>query len=215
MFNKEKCPRCNHSVKSSFEFCPSCGKQLKDSDENFGILGRNDNIGQERADPFMSGLTGGMLGKMLGSTLKLLEKELQREMMQNKPKNANFELFINGKKIDPKNIKVTHNPQKKQQQAKQSRLVKLPDNALKDFKNLPQEEPKTNIRRLSDSIIYEIEMPGVKSEKDISIKQIGNSLEIRATAKNKAYLKTITVNLGILNYEFNENQLVLELEAKN
>lgn len=227
MFEGKKCVDCNETIKKDFEFCPSCGNRLKNSDDSFGMLGRNDRVTDEQNNParsLLGGLAGGVLGKMLGSTMRILEKELQKEMQnpqQRKTPNTKFELFVNGKKIDPKNIKVTKQPahqlnekgQKTQSQSQPS--IALPENKLKKFSKLPQEEPDTNLRRLADSIIYEIELPGVKSESDISVRTIENTIEVRAESKDKAYLKTISVGLPVINYEFSEELLTLELEAKN
>ena len=44
MFESKKCVGCNEPIKKDFEFCPSCGTRLKDSDEEFGMLGRNDQV---------------------------------------------------------------------------------------------------------------------------------------------------------------------------
>jgi hypothetical protein len=222
MFNTKKCPRCSELIKSSFDFCPNCGKQLrKQNKEDWGMLGKDDLM--ENSDPFSNsifgGITGGILGKMLGTTMKMLEKELQKEIQnpQSNSLNSNFELFINGKKINPKNIKVSkrnsnQQPKKSHQQTKQ---ITLPENKLKNFAELPKEEPKTIVRRLSDKIIYQIEIPGVKSERDISIRTISETIEIRAITKNKAYEKTISIGLPIINYIFEKDLLILELEAKN
>ena len=78
-----------------------------------------------------------------------------------------------------------------------------------------KKEPKTNVKRLSNTVIYEINMPGVKSLDDISIVKLENSIEIKAVAKDKAYFKLIPVNLAILDYELERGKLILELEAKN
>ena len=80
---------------------------------------------------------------------------------------------------------------------------------------LPRETPTANVRRLGDLVIYEINIPGVKSLKDISISQLENSIEIKAIAKDKAYLKLLPVSLPILNYNLEKDKLILELEAKN
>ncbi len=226
MFNSKKCPHCNNNVKSNFEFCPSCGKQIKNNGDDWGMLGRNDFLEQnERVEnPLLSGFGGGMLGKMLNSTMKMLEKELQREMggMQKSQTqnlgNPNFELFINGKRINPRNIKVTKQPiqeNKKQVQEKNKKIVYLPNNKLEKFSKLPQEEPKTSIRRLADSIVCEIELPGVKKEEDLSIRRVGESIEIKAVSKDRAYMKTITINLPVTGYEFSKENLTLELETNN
>lgn len=215
MFDKKKCPKCRESIKESFEFCPSCGNRLKNTDEDFGMLGRNDKIEQNNLTGFPFG--GGIFEKMLGTTMKMLEKELQKGAQENsngiKP---NFELFINGKRIDPKNIKVTKHPiQKNQKQIQKRKAKTLPMNEIKDFSKLPQEEPKTNIRRIADSVIYEIELPGVNSEKEITILNLGGSVEVRAASKIKAYTKTISTGLPIIDYAFSEGMLVLEFEAGN
>jgi len=162
--------------------------------------------------------TGGILGKMLNGTLKMLEKEIQKEqqdMNNQNPANKNFELFINGKKVNPKNIQVTRQPIQQNYQPQKRKAINLPQNKLKKFKDLVQEEPQTEIRRLSDLIIYEIKLPGVKTDEDISIQNLAGSIEIKAISKDKAYFKTITINLPITGYSFEKENLILELEAKN
>ncbi|MEK6913271.1 MAG: hypothetical protein AABW47_01205, partial [Nanoarchaeota archaeon] len=85
----------------------------------------------------------------------------------------------------------------------------------KKFLSLKREEPKTNIRRLSNRVIYELEMPDVQSTEDISITKLESSIEIKAIGKNKAYAKRIPINLPIQNYDFLEGKLILELGIKN
>ena len=57
-------------------------------------------------------------------------------------------------------------------------------------------------------------MPGVKSIKDLSIVKLENSIEIKAIAGKKAYVKLIPINLPVSDYNFSNGKLVLELEAK-
>ena len=45
--------------------------------------------------------------------------------------------------------------------------------------------------------------------------KLENSIEIKALAKNKAYVKRIPINLPIINYDFSKEKLVLELGVKN
>ena len=173
MFNQKNCPKCGKKIKQSFDFCPYCGGSL-DNSNNWGVLGKNDL--HQNSDPFSDsflkgfGFNGGIFNKMLGNAMKVLEKELQKgikESQEEQPKTK-VQLYINGKKMELGNVK----PLKKQ---KEKRIVKeIPSTYfskenLKRFANLPRAESKTNVRRLSDRIIYEIGMPGVKSIKDISI----------------------------------------------
>ena len=78
MFSKKKCKKCGNKVSESYSFCPACGTKM-DSDENWGMLGRNDFF--EETDPLKL-FGGGMLGKMLTSAMRMLEKEMQTEMKQ-------------------------------------------------------------------------------------------------------------------------------------
>jgi HSP20 family molecular chaperone IbpA len=86
---------------------------------------------------------------------------------------------------------------------------------IKKFASLEKEEPKTNVRRLANKVIYEIEMPGVKEINDISILKLENSIEIKAVGEKKAYKKIIPINLPIINYGLSEGRLILELGIKN
>ena len=85
----------------------------------------------------------------------------------------------------------------------------------KKFTNLEKHEPATNVRRLADRVIYEVEMPGVKSVSDISIKKLENSIELKAIARNKAYFKIIQVNFPVIDYSMENERLILELGTKS
>jgi len=218
MFNKIKCPKCGNKTSDKYEFCPHCGKQLKSSEESWGMLGKEDSL--EQSNPFQNslfgGITGGMLNKMLGSAMKMLEKEMQKDMQktnQIKPR-TNLQLYINGKKI---NINNSHKQIKNKSAVKKQEAKILPslsEKKVKKIQKLSPKEPKTNIRRFSDKVIYEIEMPDVKSVEDISITQLGNSIEIKALAKNKYYFKSIPIGLPIIDYDLLKGKLILELEGK-
>ena len=144
--------------------------------------------------------------------------QVERNDQKSFPK-TNFELIINGKRIDPKNIRVTRQPmQQRPVTAKKNPVKILPNFSEKNFKKISQlqkEEPKTNIRRLSDKVVYEIEVPGVKSIKDVSIIKLERSIEIKAYSKDKLYFKTISINLPITDYSLSEEKLILELGVKN
>jgi hypothetical protein len=64
---------------------------------------------------------------------------------------------------------------------------------------------------MTNKIIYEVDLPGVKNEKDIIITKLENSIEIKAFTKDTAYLKLIPISLPIKNYFLEKNKLILEL----
>ena len=90
----------------------------------------------------------------------------------------------------------------------------LSQEKLQKIASLPKEEPLTNIRRFSNKVIYEIDMPGVNSIKDVSVIRLENSIEIKAFSKNKVYFKRIPINLPITNYGLSKGRLVLELNTE-
>lgn len=208
MFKKNKCKRCEKKINSGYDFCPYCGSQTNLNNQDWGMLGKTDLIDNNQ-DPFsmFRGISGGMLNKMLGSAMKMLEKEMQKET-ENRPK-TNIRLMINGKEIKLNDLQKNREPQKK------VTPKKILQKTLENFSKLPQEEPKTNIRRLSNTVIYEINLPEVKSIDDISINQLENSIEIKAVSQKKAYAKIIQINLPIINYVFSKEKLILELNTKS
>jgi len=220
MFKKKECRKCGEKVNSKHRFCPNCGNLLSSNNEDWGMLGKDDFVGdfENPTDSFFGSFGGKVIGKIFEGTMKMLEKEMQKEMKDNRNyPRTNMQLFINGEKI---NLEGGHQQAQqirkpKEQEKKIVVLDKISKKNLKKISNMPKQEPLTKIRRFSDKIVYEIEMPGVESTKDISIIKLENSIEIKALAKNKVYFKLIPINFPITYYNLSKGKLVLELDAKN
>ena len=193
-------------------------------DEDWGLLGKEDVM------PFMNGIKLPIgMNAIFNSVMKNLTKDLNEQLSKNafsaEEKQSN-NIKKNGLSISistfgdgPPKIKVTQmgenpakRPEKNKEKIKQTPFTK---ENIKKFAELKKEEPKTNIRRLSNGVVYELEMPGVKNIEDISIIKLENSIEIKAVSKDKAYTKLIPINLPIKNYNLSEGKLVLELGIKN
>ena len=214
MFGKRECKSCGERINSKYNFCPHCGNVSgkKAKREDFGMLGQDDfmNDFSNMQNSIFGGMNAGVMGKMLENAMKMLEKEMRKEMGgKNIGNEKNYELFINGKKI---NLNLSPTGNAKKQKNQNMAELQLPKGDLKDFSSLSKKEPKTDVRRFSDKVVYEVNMPGVKSESDISINNLENSIEIKAIAKGKAYKKVIPVSLPITNYNFSKGKLILELE---
>jgi len=222
MFKKRTCKKCGEKANEKYEFCPHCGSHLNDNSkkEDWGMLGKKDSTNEleEFSNQIFGGISGKMINKMLGSAMKMLEKEMRKEMNnKNTQPRTNFELIINGKRVDPNKIKISRMPQRQipQEERKGFFSNRLSREKLEKASKLPKQDPVTNMKRFSDKIIYEIDVPGVKSVKDISIIKLENSIEIKALSKDKVYLKLIPVNLPIINYSFEKGKLFLELGVGN
>lgn len=212
MFKKKNCQKCNEKINKKSNFCPNCGFKLKETKkEDWGLLGKNDSIKEENFQtPFFGGFSGKILNNMIGSAMKMLEKELQKENLnQEKGYNSNFKLMINGKEIKFNKNQESKNPKKEAIIPSTFDIEKI-----RKFRELEKKEPKTNLKRIGDKIIYEIEMPEIKSFKDILINHLENSIEIKAIGKTKAYFKIIPINIPILNKKLIKGKLILELKEE-
>ena len=214
MFKKKVCKNCRKKTSGTHDFCPYCGAPINNEPENQGLLGTRDieRDFENFSNPFFSGFGEKMFNKMLGSTMRMLEKEMQRGVKKESYPKTNIRLMINGKEINLNENKSQNN---KSKQKKKNLPNNLSQENLKKLSSLPKQEPQTQIKRLANKIIYEVFLPDVKSIKDISIMKLETSIEIKALAKNKAYVKRIPINLPIINYNFTKDKLILELETKN
>ncbi len=225
MFKKKKCSKCREKVEEGYNFCPYCGNRFETDEENndsWGMLGKNDFFPNEVKMPLG-------FNALFNSLMKNLSKELDGQLSNNyfpldnskKTKKDGISISISTFGNGPAKIKVAPigNMQKivpeKEKDTEKIKQNFFTEEKIKTFSKLPREEPKTNIRRLSNMVIYELEIPGVKSAEDISIIKLENSIEIKAIAKNKAYSKIIPINLPIKKYNLSAGKLVLELGIKN
>lgn len=75
------------------------------------------------------------------------------------------------------------------------------------------EEPKTKIQRIKNKQIITMDIPDVKSLDDIEVKQLQQSIEIKAYAGDKAYFKLIPIpSNATVNNEFKDGILKIEVE---
>ncbi len=235
MFNKKKCKRCGESINNKFDFCPYCRTPLKNEEEieeGWGMLGKND-----FQDPFQNSLDEIKLpigmNIIFNSLMKNLEKEFRnidkemgretKEMRDPRIRKSGISISISTSGNRPPEIKVNQfggipgefNEFEKQIKPKQTIQESFNEDRIKKFSKLPREEPSTNVRRFSNKVVYEIELPGVKSTEDVSIIKLENSIEIKAVTKDKSYFKLLRIKLPIIDYKVSDGKLILELGAKN
>lgn len=218
----EKCPKCSKRVKSKYDFCPYCGINLNpeaDLDNGeYGFLGKDDLNDLGIKLPFGFNALMKPLMKELSKQMTDLDKEIKGEQkhFKEEPKRTkavkSFSIHIG---IPGQNPIVLNSGNSGAQiitkNKKEFNLPKVSDNNLESLKNLPRKEPKTNVRRLSDRIIYEIGLPGVNSLDKINISNLEDGIEIKAIGKDVIFTKMIDVSLPLKRYDFKDNLLILEL----
>jgi zinc-ribbon domain len=209
MFKKKVCPRCGRSLKDKYDFCPHCGTALEKKTENLGMLGKDDFF-NNNFNEFKLPMGFNMI---FNSLMKSFEKQINGiEKKPNKPDVKKGNIIINIAGLPMTNTMPAEITSVRKE-TKNISLDNFSSEKLKKFSTLPKEEPTTNIRRLSNKVIYEINLPGVKSAKDISILNLEKGIELKAVSEKKAYLKSIPITLPILAYKLSKGKLVLELDA--
>lgn len=217
MFGK-RCTYCDNKIKNSYRFCPHCGHALKegvaspDDLKDWGMLGQQDlDFGNDVKLPRgFDSLFNFFLNGLLGSA-KDIEKGLKKK--QKKTPKKGFSISISTASGKPPQIKLVplKDSNKKTLNGVAQKKKNLLKKNLKNFSELPREEPLTAIRRFSDKVVYEIELPGVKSLEDVSISELEHSLEIRAISKERSFFKILPINLPIVESNLKKGKLVLEL----
>lgn len=195
-FQKTNCIACGRRVNKHHRFCPFCGANL-----NTGVH----RLYEER-DEFAD-LSRIKLPFPFGKIFEKLTKELEREL--GRLQEEDFE----GKR---RVINIRFGPG-----LGPGAVVRKPSAPLKRsiskeditrYAKLPREEAKTNVKRLSDKVVYEIFLPGVKSIKDVFVHKLQDSIEVKAFGKDKAYFKLIPVDLNVKRYGLKDELLILELK---
>ena len=237
MFSKKKCKRCDRKIEKEYDFCPYCGLDFRiekraKKQTDFGLLGRDDFSDFRNMDLRMPAGFGGFFNSLLNEVdkqMKDLDSEMAKvdeqdfEALKKKAERGEIQgsgisiSISTGNGIKPEIRVNKFGPDGSQHGKAREVKVKRPemsDDEARKLAKLPRKEAETRVRRMSNKIVYEIELPDVKSLKDVLINKLENSIEIKAFSENVAYFKLLPVNLPILDYELKDSTLFLELSPK-
>lgn len=198
MFNKYKCEKCSSKIKDKFDFCPYCGGDLRNPEKDlkqFGVLGKH----EQAAAPF-TGLGGfGITDRMINSLMKNLVSAIDRQM---RSLDTNVQNMPNG-------VKIRFGPAQEKRKEKPARKS-ITQEQIERMSGLPRVEGKTDVRRLSNKVVYEIKAPGIESVDDVFVSKLETGYEIKAIGKKKVYVNNIPVNLPLKGFTLSEKNLVVE-----
>lgn len=202
MFKKKvNCPKCRSKISDSFDFCPYCGLNLIDPEKSmrdFGILGKNEMVGY----PLIGGGGFGISDKMINSMIRSLFKA--------------FDSHINEMNTDvqssPGKIKIRFgtSEENKKNSKKENRGRGITEEQIKRMSGLPRVKGKTDVRRFSDKIVYEIKAPGLDNVEDVFVSKVESGYEVKAIGKKKVYVNSLPVNLPLKGYGLTDNGLIVE-----
>jgi hypothetical protein len=201
MFRNKKCKSCGEKIKGEWEFCPYCGEQAKESRIEMSPF---ENVFEDVEDEFER------IDKMFGSEFFDFPKV---DMKMPKGGNGINIIITSGTGREPKiEVMTSGNFKNLEPEIKRNLGVKPLEELVKKISKIT--EPEAEIKTSGNRQAIQIKLPEIKNSKDIEIKKLEQSLEIKAFAKNKTYFKLIPIpsNSEIVNKEFKNNVLKIEVE---
>ncbi|MDH3352860.1 MAG: zinc ribbon domain-containing protein [Nanoarchaeota archaeon] len=202
---KKKCPSCAKKVERKFNYCPHCGASFKASQESedFGMLGRDDSnnkIQEEIKLPFG-------VEKIMNSLIKQLEKQMGTVDFgnaQGMPKGIKIRVARGPPQI--RQLNQGEPPRKSQ-----LTIVSKEENDRRT--SLPKVEVESKVKRIADTIIYEINAPGVQNKEDVVVTELASGLEIKAYSRDKCYVKFIPLKVEVIAYHVEKEKVIVELRG--
>lgn len=171
--------------------------------EEFGLLGKNAFSGTPLAGGGNAGF--GISDKIINSLFTHLMKSLESNMRASSP--AEIRTLPNGIQV-----RIETPVQK---QAPKVKVRKLTDEQLKRMSGAPRIEAKSDIRRLSDRVVYDLKAPGIGSLDDVFVSKVESGYEVKAIGKNKVYINSLQVDLPLKGYTLHEKGITFEFGAQN
>ena len=209
------CPKCGKKLKDGWRFCPYCGARLEPT-QNERVFHPFKGIFNRFFEEFEE------VDKLLSKDFEVFDITPWFE----RPRASGFSITItqSGNKKPQVRIKTFGNIDKERiREAVEKKfgvksgkkIVEVEPTTAVERKPIPRitEEPKTEVRRLQNKIIVEMNLPGIESEKDIEVNELSESVEVKAIGDEKAYFKILKIPKGfrIVRKEFKDDKLTLEL----
>jgi len=204
MFEKKKCPACGKKVEKEFSYCPYCGASLEESEEEFEF--RPFRIFEDIDKEFER------IDKMFGKDFFKFPKF---------ERGGGISITIqSGTGMEPKiEVKTSGEYKKLEPEIKRRLGIKpaieeVEEEVEKKPRRIPKvtEEPETKIEKIGNKQRIEIKLPDVKSEKDIEVRDLEQSIEVKAFAGDKAYFKLLPIVGNVTKKEFKNGILRIEVE---
>ncbi len=209
MFKKNYCNKCEGKLKDSYNYCPYCGLDLRNPEKDmrdFGVIGKNNLEGTPLVG---GGGTGfGITDKMISSVMNSLIKNLGKQFDNMDSQNV---------KSSPKGIQIRFGAPPKSAQQKKKEIIEkeITSEQIKRMSKLPRSEAKTNVRRFSDKVVYDLKASGIEDVKDIFVSKLESGYEIKAIGKTKVYVNSIPVNLPLKKYSLSKSGMSVEFGLSN
>jgi len=202
--------RCEGRLKDEYSFCPYCRLDLRNPDadmNDFGMLGKNDSV---FGAPLLGGGGMGISDSVFNSIFNNVMK-----MMESQMKNLNIDKADFGDSKPeitqlPNGIQIKIGPKRQPNNVKESKVRVINDEQRDRMTKLPRSQAKTEVRRMSHGVVYELLTPGVDTVEDIFVSKVESGYEVKALGKKKVYFNSLQINLPLRKYSIKDNKLTME-----
>ena len=173
---------------NEWSFCPKCGKKNRNREDN-EIMDFSDIFRDMKKE----------LDRMSNKFEKNFEVFDMRPYFSQPVRGKGFTIKITTRSNEKPDVSIQTfgdiDPMKVQQNISKCINCEPPKNRVDNTNEPPPkitEEPATNIRRMGESVVMEVRLPGVSEMKDVKVHDLESSVEVRARAGDKAYFKILT-----------------------
>jgi len=172
-------------MKDNWSYCPTCGTQANKQVTMFNLLKRQMDI----------------MKNLVGRT-----DEYEPEARIQQPRNA-ITIQINSSGMREPRVQIFPKPIPSREDQpyadKVSIQKKMPEIVL---------EPEVKVKRLAREMLFTIPLPNIKSGKDIELKILPDSVEVKAFGKKKGYFKILNIpkNYKLVEKDLKEGNLNLK-----
>ncbi len=171
---------------------------------DFGMLGKKD---MKEEDSLKNNIQSGefkILDRIISSVMSNMVKSMMSEIKDPQIKQT------------PNSINIKIGPQGKSQKREERKVTRsISEDQIKKMADMPRTTAKTAVKRLSDKIVYELNIPGIASPEDIFISKLESGYEIKAIGGNKkVYVNSLPVNLPIKSLAINADKLYVEFRTE-
>lgn len=228
------CPRCGTNIEKGWNYCPRCGYR-----PGTGIFGQAFEEIFPKIMKQMNQMNKQLEKEFEAFDLSPFFRAKPMELKPGKPVRKGFSIRIfqrnrqrpkvfvrtfgdvNRERLQEKiqeqlGQRVTARPEKQKTKIlfPSLRKPKEPEPDYKIKLKMPgaTEEPKTEVRRLDSKVVVDINLPGVESMAMVDIKELENSVEVKAVSDGKAYFKILTkpAQFKLTSKSFKKGKLHLE-----
>lgn len=200
-------------MEEGWRFCPNCGTRIQKRDiiERFPSFSRFGSLFEDIDREFRR------IEEMFRGFRSEADEELRRtdEFFKKPFKGGGVSIRITSEYGKEPKIDVrTFGDYKKHEPEIMRRfgIEKAPERKERPHPKVT-EEPHTEIKRVNGKLLVRIKVPGVKSEEDVELQRMEESIEVRAYTEDKAYFTLFSVPRGyrILSKKLENGELILEV----